>query len=275
MMNPTANEVDAAIRSVLADLFGHGRGRVGTRIDADAEVFAGRLFALRHAEALAVATRVVHLAPGTVVTPLARDFAKKRGIALRVVSDAEVRRHWDAGDWGFAIDHDSGAAAALRRVLLDDRDGWLEVPADEIAPWVGSAEARGGVLVTPESSLGVWAAHQHPAVRAAAVVDAESVARAIRHLGASLIVVEPTGQTIHSLRQICSTFRRAGAPTPPSGLRSPSRRGPVDGPDGHEDRRGDRPGHALPRPPEPAKSPTPHHLADDPPGLARWLARSR
>jgi len=273
MTNPTAIEVDAAIRSVLADLL--GRGRAELRCAPDAEVFAGRLFALRHAEALGGSTREVRLAPGTVVTPLARDFAKQRGIAIRTVSASAVRNRPDDGEWGFALDQDSGAVAALRRTLLDDRDGWREVPASEIAAWVGSAGSRGAVLVTPESAVAVWAAHQYSKVRAAAVVDAESVARAIRHLGASLLVVEPAGQTIHSLRQICSTFRRAGAPTPPPGLRSPPRRGPVAGLDGHADRRGDRPGHALPRPPEPAKSPTGRHPADDPPSLARWLARSR
>ena len=270
MTNPTATEVDAAIRSVLADLFGRGGSAVPRA--PDAEVFAGPLFALRHAEALGKSAREIRLAPGTVVTPLAREFAKQRGIAIRIVSVAWTRK---AGEWGFAIDDPSGSSSALRRALLDDREGWQEVPAAEIAPWVGAAGSRGAVFVTPESSLAVWAAHQHLEVRAAAVIDAESVARAIRHLGASLLVVEPAGQTIHSLRQICSTFRRAGAPTPPPGLRPPSRRGPVAGLDGHADRRGDRPGHALPRPPEPAQSPTPHHPADDPPSLARWLARSR
>ena len=138
MTNPTVTEVDAAIHSVLADLFGRGGAEV--RRAPDAEVFAGRLFALRHAEALGASAREIRLAPGTVVTPLARDFAKARGIAIRTVSAAAVRQ---VGEWGFAIDQLSGPAAALRRALLDDRDGWQEVPAAEIAPWVGEAGPRG------------------------------------------------------------------------------------------------------------------------------------
>ena len=61
MIQPTPSEVDAVIRAVLS---GSDRG---------AKVFADRLFALRHAEALPDGSREVRIAPGTVVTPLARD----------------------------------------------------------------------------------------------------------------------------------------------------------------------------------------------------------
>ncbi len=47
-------EVDAAVRSVLA-----AQGQASCRGD----VFVGRLFALRHAEAVAAGTREVRLAP--------------------------------------------------------------------------------------------------------------------------------------------------------------------------------------------------------------------
>src|SRR3954464_12509187 len=72
-------EVEAAVRSVLAT---QGGGPGAERRTAEGEVFAERLFAVRHAEALSALTRAVQVAPGTVVTPLARDLLKKRGVAI-------------------------------------------------------------------------------------------------------------------------------------------------------------------------------------------------
>ena len=276
MRGPSAAEVDAVIRCVLADLIGRDRAPQRHAPDADANVFAGRLLALRHVEAFAVGVREVKLAPGTVITPLARDAARKRGITLRTVSAAEVSPLRHAGEWGFAIEPADGLAIALRRSLLDDPAGWKEVAAEEIAGWVADSEVRGGVLVSNSPALAVWEAHQLHGVRAAAVTDAESVARAIRQLGASLIVIEPAGQSVHALRSLCSTFRRAGAPTPPPGLSDRlTRRSPAPGLNGHADRRGDRPGDAFTLAPQLAQRPLPDRPADDGSRLARWLARAR
>src|SRR5689334_6893634 len=98
-------EVEAAVRSVLAT-----KGR-SDRTD----VFGGRLFALRHAEALTPATLAIGIAPGTVVTPLARDLLKTRGVALRQVSRRELARVKNPGEWAFAIEPEveSGAISAL------------------------------------------------------------------------------------------------------------------------------------------------------------------
>src|SRR4051812_13628462 len=60
-------EVDRAVRSVLAEL-----RREPTPALPRAEVFADQLLSLRHVERLAAGTREVRIAPGTVVTPLAR-----------------------------------------------------------------------------------------------------------------------------------------------------------------------------------------------------------
>src|SRR4051812_36476955 len=90
-------EVEAAVRSVLAT---RGHGPRTEQTEAGTEVFAERLFALRHAEVLTAATRAVRVAPGTVVTPLARDLLKRRGIAIRLVSKGEVARVTHPGVWG-------------------------------------------------------------------------------------------------------------------------------------------------------------------------------
>jgi hypothetical protein len=211
-------EVDAAVRSVLAT---RGRGAEGDRpADADgAKVFAGRLFALRHAEALAGATREVRVAAGTVVTPLARDLLRKRGIAIRLVSKAEVARFKHPGEWGFTIASEdpaeSGMIAALRRAWLED--DWMELEAslDLAARWVIEDPHRGALVVSDEASVAVWRACQIAGVRAASVHEPDAVARAVRRLGVNVLVVEPSGKSISWMRQLGLTFRRGGAPVSP------------------------------------------------------------
>src|SRR3954447_11545461 len=147
-------EVDAAVRSVLA---AQGRGpSLGGRA-VEAEVFCGRLFSLRHAEALPGSAREVRLGAGTVVTPLARDLLKKRGVAIRLVSKGEVARVRRPGEWGFAIEDaaGSGVIAALRRAWLED--DWMELEAslDEAARWVAEDPDRGALVITDEASVAV------------------------------------------------------------------------------------------------------------------------
>src|SRR5262249_35836122 len=76
---PGLGEVDAAVRSVLAERLGRG----ARAPDASGEVFAGRLLALRHVEAMPAGVRLVRVAPGTVITPLARDHLKRLGVEVR------------------------------------------------------------------------------------------------------------------------------------------------------------------------------------------------
>ena len=152
--------------------------------------------------------------PGTVVTPLARDHLKRRGIALRLVSEARTNGTRDRGEWGFAIESESGLMTALRRAFLDGPEGWVEVEGipGAAARWVGDGPSRGALLVTDEASVAVWRPAGSPGVRAAAVADVDAVARAIRRLGANLLVVEPAGKSISLLKQLGQILRRGGPP---------------------------------------------------------------
>ena len=85
-----APEVNAAVLAVLGDFLGSRRVLAPSRNGhapangngrADANIFADRLLSLRHAEAIADgAAREVRVAPGTVITPLARDWLKRNGV---------------------------------------------------------------------------------------------------------------------------------------------------------------------------------------------------
>ena len=267
MNGPTNAQVDAAVREVLDGLnLGLGRRGAGSIV----EVFAGRLLSLRQVEGLGAGTAELRVAPGTVVTPLARDELKRRGIAIRWVSEREAGAAGREGEWGFAIETESGMAAALRRALLAGPTSWREVGADATAAaqWVAASDARGAVVLTDDAAPACWRANRAEGVRAAAIAEAGAVARAIRTLGVNLLVIEPTGQTIFALKHLCATFRRGGAPAPPPELGE----GPTVRADGHEDRRGDRPGHPVAGPSRLAERPVPGRAAAAPRGPDRGLA---
>ncbi len=206
---PTASQVDAAIRAVLGTWPG--------RVDAPAvEMFAGRWLGLRHVESLPPGTQEIRLAPGTVITPLARDQMRRRGITARVVSAGELARSGHVGAWGFVLETGTPLADVIRHAFVSDRETWLDLgdTALDAARWVGAGDHRGAVVVTPEASVATWRACQVPRVRAATVASPDAVLRACRRLGANLVVIEPAEQSIYSIKHLCATFRRAGARRP-------------------------------------------------------------
>lgn len=231
-MNPSWPEVNAAVLAVLGDFLGTRRaaapsrnGHAGANGDGRsvADIFADRLLSLRHAERLAEASaREVRVAPGTVVTPMARDWLKRNGVAVRIVSGREAAgaRAAIAGEWGFAIESRSGKVEPLRRALLEGSESWAEVGADavEAALWVVAGDGRGALVVADEASVACWRANRVEGIRAATVAEVDAVSRAIRLLGTNLLVVEPAGASIHHLKHLGERFRRGGAPTVPEGL---------------------------------------------------------
>jgi hypothetical protein len=205
-------EVDAAVRSVLLREQGN---RPGTT-----SAFAGRLLAVRHVEAMAPGQREIRVAPGTVVTPMARDLLKQRGITLRQVAASEGDADRRRGEWGFAIEQTvaAGPMAALRPALLKEAWSELEGTPGAVARWVAEESDRGALLLTDEASVAVWRACQVDGVRAAAAADLDAMTRAVRHLGVNLLVVEPLGKSISWIRQLGAAFRSAGAPVSPEGI---------------------------------------------------------
>ena len=210
-MTPNWTEVNAAVMAVLGE-FGRSNGTLRRSRD----IFVERLFSLRHAEALVDGSGEVRVAPGTVITPLARDFLRRRRVEIRVVSRGEAARSkaHHQGEWGFAIESRSGQVEAIRRILLDD---WLEVGSDSVgaANWVIEGDSRGALVVADEASVATWRAGRVEGVRPATVDQPEAVSRAIRHLGANLIVIEPAGKSIFQVKQVAARFRQGGAPMTP------------------------------------------------------------
>jgi len=217
--------VDAAVRAVLADFRvptqrpSHGRA-------ADL-IFADRLFSLRLAETLPPDVRSIKIAPGTVMTPLARDLLKHRGITVRLAGLAEIAPAVH-GEWAFAVDAGTGQLQALQRTFLEDPRSWteLEPSLGELTGWIRDGEGRGAFLVSMDPALIVWRACQVPGIRAAFAAEPADARSAARSLGVNLLVVDPTGKSISWIRQIALALRGAGAPRfaeGPAGLEEASR----------------------------------------------------
>ena len=223
---PSLHDVDSAVQAVLAEMFPVARhaGAIAHFAKPGVEVFSGTLLSLRHAEILSPRIVEVLIAPGTVVTPLARDVLKRRGVSIRFVARSEVARLRNAGEWGFAIESERnrGLLEALRRGLLDGSESWFEVGSqlDDAMNWVTEAEGRGAMLLTDEASVAVFRACRNPGVRASAAVDVDSVSRATRLLGVNLLIVEPAGKSIALMHQLGRALRRFGGPLPPEWLKA-------------------------------------------------------
>ena len=169
----------------------------------------------------------VRILADTVVTPLARDLLKQRGVAVRVVGgrEAALAQSRQRGEWGFAIEatRNPGLVASLRRAWLDGRN-WAEVASDAegAAEWVLEGAGRGVLIVADEASPSTWRANRVEWIRAATVGDVESTGRAVEHLGANVVVVEPATRSIHLIRQIADRFRAGGAPMTPAWIADPT-----------------------------------------------------
>jgi hypothetical protein len=220
---PGLRDVEAAVRSVLAGILRDGvtTGHVITSAKRAivTDVYRGRLFGLKHAEAVESGVRQIRVAPGTVVTPLAKDLLKRAGVEIQWASQVESDAVKKAGEWGFSVDDSvrSGSVEAFRRSLLTGEEAWRELSGSLNAAcnWVAEAVSRGVVMLAAEASTAVYLACRKPGIRAASAAEPDAVARAVRALGVNLLVVEPAGRSIATLKQICTTFRRAGGPVGP------------------------------------------------------------
>ena len=195
---------DAEIARVL-DAVRWVLGGVARSRSVQPSVFPERLLALRHVESLAAGDRELCVAPGTVVTPLARDELKRRGIAVRWISRHEVDAVSRRGEWAFVIEGEGGVLSALRRSWLDGAEGWRELAAlPDAVRWVAESGERGVLLVTEQAAVAVWRANQVAGVRAASAETSAAVDRAIRSLGVNLLAVEPEGKPLPLLKQLAA-----------------------------------------------------------------------
>lgn len=152
--------------------------------------------------------REVLLLPRTIVTPLAADELRAKG----------VRIHWQAAPdpssavlptdrWFYAQDRTHAIVAAAIQALeregiyLTLQEGTVRALAESL-----SSGYTGGVILSSDVASAVCIANKVAGVRAASVCTVHQAARAKKSLGANFFAVDVPGPTFFEVRQILKTI---------------------------------------------------------------------
>ncbi|GIW87057.1 MAG: hypothetical protein KatS3mg108_1381 [Isosphaeraceae bacterium] len=206
MNGPSAAEVDAVVRAVLTGRAG------GAGLDRDSSIygFAGRVLTLRVVSGLPETIRQVVVGCETVVTPMARDALRQRGVVVSIESGPAV----PAGvEWALASDGDSPRFEAYRRAVLGGPGAWRHFgpDLDRAVAWWTASGARAGVVLSACAAGTVWRLHRFARIRAAQVHDAESLGRA-GPFQPNVVVVEPAATSLAEWRHLVGRFQRSFMP---------------------------------------------------------------
>ncbi len=169
--------------------------------------------------------RELVLTRGTVVTPLAAEHLRERGIRTRFES-TEAATPAAPPPWGYGQDRPypavESAVAGLRTEGLHLEE-WAHPSVEGEGEWARRVAERvagacGGVVFCQDPGLFCCVANKVPGVRAAAATAVAQARRATRNLGVNLLAVEMPGRTYFEVRQILRTVCRCPRPACPSGL---------------------------------------------------------
>jgi ribose 5-phosphate isomerase B len=166
--------------------------------------------------------REVLLVAGTVVTPLAAEELRDRGVAIRRESREEKSPSRLA--WAYAQDRPHPLVQSAARSLEREGTGVRELEgqgkalacrwARAVAECVARGECAGGVLFCADPGLACCVANKVPGLRAVAVTSVAQAARATLGLAANLLAVEMPGRTFFEVRQILRTLCAGGRGCP-------------------------------------------------------------
>jgi Ribose/Galactose Isomerase len=198
----------------------------GQPSDAHVLRWPGRLLAADDLRRSLNGHRELVLSPRAIVTPLAADELRSRGVQVRR-EDEETPKQPAAARWGFAQDRPNPVVHSAVQAI--EREGAplkeLQASGDEPCRWaravaecVASGACQGGVLFCHDPGLVCCVANKLPGLRAAAVLTVAQAARATLQLGANLLAVEMPGRTFFEVRQILRTVCLPPVIVCPSGV---------------------------------------------------------
>ena len=170
--------------------------------------------------------RELVLSPRTVVTPLAAEDLRDRGVTYR--RDPVEVPPTPASVWGYAqgrphplvrsavqaLERDGLFLREMGTKINDSPCGW----AKALAECVAKGECRGGVVFCDDPGVICCVANKVAGLRAAAVATIAQAARAALTLGPNLIAVEMPGRTFFEIRHILRTLCSPAALTCPDGI---------------------------------------------------------
>jgi hypothetical protein len=174
----------------------------------------------------------IAVASKAVLTPLARDYLKKRKIEVirtmasgpKSSSPAANPPSAGASRWRLFVVQ---THPQLERIVEESNEKgatWERtLPAslsESIVTAVSSllrAEVTGGVILTHQPLVASCRANRHAKVRAAAISDIAGINTAHRQIGPNLYCFDPTGKSYFELRNLFRAISSGGAPAPPEG----------------------------------------------------------
>jgi ribose 5-phosphate isomerase RpiB len=186
-------------------------GQDGKENDAQVMHWQGRLLCADDLRRSFNGHRELVLLPGTVITPLAAD--ELRGLGIRISRLVKSIEKAGANDtWGYAQEQPQPLVTSVLQSL--GREGLHLKPlqadqAKESSTWaravancVARGECRGGVVFCADPGLTCCVANKIKGLRAAAVMNVQQAARALKTLGANVIAIEMPGPTFFEIRQM-------------------------------------------------------------------------
>jgi hypothetical protein len=165
----------------------------------------------------------VEIARDTIVTPLAREHLRDRGVALTWRAEAVSKRATTG--WSVAIEaQDSRALGVLRALAGEGRSqNLIEGPGKStrsqwyrsLAETVSDSDVRGMLVFCSDPAVCVCIAAKVDGVRPALAITPAQTAKILITLGCNFAALETTGRTFYELRQITRTVCDSGRPEAP------------------------------------------------------------
>jgi hypothetical protein len=187
--------------------------------------WSGRVVAAEDLRRALNGHRELLVSPQAVITPLASEQLRERGVQIR--RQPAVEQAAPRAAWGYSQDRPhpmvTSAVQALRREGLS----WKELPpadagadcqwARALAECIARGEC-GGVVFCQDPGLVCCVANKVAGLRAVAVCSVAQASRALLTLGPNLVAVEMPGRTFFEIRQILRVLCTAAAPACPPGI---------------------------------------------------------
>ncbi len=205
---------------------GNGQPRDGAPADHVLR-WSGRVVAADELRRSLNGHRELLVSPQVVITPLALEQLRERGVEVRRQSEP-AKPAAPLPVWGFAQDRPHPTVASAVQALRREGLAWKEMPcadggpecrwARALAECVARGECKGGVVFCQDPGLVCCVANKVSGLRAAPVATVAQAGRAVLTLGPNLLAVEMPGRTFFEIRQILRVLCGSAAPACPPGV---------------------------------------------------------
>ena len=188
--------------------------------------WSGRVVAAEDLRRLLNGHRQLLVTAHTVITPLALEQLRERGVEIR--RQPTVEKPATRSTWGYAQDRPHPMVTSAIQAVRREGLGWKEMPpvttgqdcrwARALAECIACGECGGGVVFCQDPGLVCCVANKVAGLRAAAVNTVAQAGRAVLTLGPNLVAVEMPGRTFFEIRQILRMLCTATVAACPPGV---------------------------------------------------------